>query len=261
MMRKHSLLTALLGLLLLAAPVQAHEFILKSDTPTPAKGQKTGLQAQAAHVFMISEEAENPANVRVQLLQNGANEDVSLSEDASLKALTGTFVLTTDGPALLAGHRLPQIWCETTQGEMEGSRAALEAKGVKVRSSGKYEKFAKTLLNPAPGDSLFSKALGQELEIVLLDNPAQIKPGDALSVQVLLRGKPASGVPVGFTHDGFSPEQDTYKNTAQTDAQGKAAFTADKPGLWMVRAAVAEDTPKGDADKHHLRATCVFPIR
>ena len=46
---------ALMGLMLSTA-AQAHEFILKPDTATPAAGQKTRLQAQAAHVFMVSEE-------------------------------------------------------------------------------------------------------------------------------------------------------------------------------------------------------------
>ena len=145
---------ALMGLMF-STSAQAHEFILKPDTATPAAGQKTRLQAQAAHVFMVSEEAEQPANVRLYLLQGDKKTDIALTEDKTVLALVGDFALSQNGPALLVGHRLPQIWCETTQGEMEGSRAALEAKGMKVKSSGKYEKFAKTLLNPASNDTLF----------------------------------------------------------------------------------------------------------
>lgn len=239
---------------------QAHEFILKPATATPAAGQKTALQAQAAHVFMVSEEAENPANVRLYLLENGKRTDIALTEDKALVSLVGSFSLARSGPALLVGHRLPQIWCETTQGEMEGSRAALEAKGMKVKSSGKYEKFAKTLLNPTHGDTLYAKPLGQDLEIVPLTNPADLKPGSTLTVQVLLRGKPVAEAPVGLTYDGFSKEKDVYAFKAKTDAQGKAAFTIDKPALWMARSAVVEKTPGSDADEHHLRATCVFPV-
>ena len=181
---------ALMGLMISSTATLAHEFILKPDTATPAAGQKTRMQAQAAHVFMVSEEAENPANVRLYLLQGDKKTDIALVEDKALVSLVGDFTLAQNGPAMLVGHRLPQIWCETTQGEMEGSRAALEAKGMKVKSSGKYEKFAKTLLNPASNDTLFGKALGQDLELVLLTNPADIKPGAPLNVQVLLRGKP-----------------------------------------------------------------------
>ena len=252
---------ALMGLMISSTAALAHEFILKPDTATPAAGQKTRLQAQAAHVFMVSEEAENPANVRLYLLQGDKKTDIALAEDKALVSLVGDFTLAQNGPAMLVGHRLPQIWCETTQGEMEGSRAALEAKGMKVKSSGKYEKFAKTLLNPASNDTLFGKALGQDLELVLLTNPADIKPGAPLNVQVLLRGKPLSNATVGLTHDAFSKEQDTYKSKVQTDAQGKASFTVDKPALWMLRTTVVEKTPGTDADEHHLRATYVFPVK
>ena len=251
---------ALLGLVLSTA-AQAHEFILKPDTATPAAGQKTRLQAQAAHVFMVSEEAENPANVRLYLLQNGKNTDIALAEDKTLAALVGDFTLAQNGPALLVGHRLPQIWCETTQGEMEGSSAALEAKGMKVKSSGKYEKFAKTLLNPSHDDKLYAKVLGQDLELVLLTNPADIKPGSPLNVQVLLHGKPVPNAAVGLTHDAYSKEQDPYKFKTQTDAQGKASFTVDAPALWMLRTTVVEKTPGADADEHHRRATYVFPVK
>ena len=251
---------ALVGLMLSSA-AQAHEFILKPDTATPSAGQKTRLQAQAAHVFMVSEEAEKPENVRLYLLQGDKKTDIALAEDKALLALVGEFALAQNGPALLVGHRLPQIWCETTQGEMEGSRAALEAKGMKVKSSGKYEKFAKTLLNPSHDDKLYSKVLGQDLELVLLTNPADVKPGSAVNVQVLLHGKPVPNATVGLTHDAFSKEQDTYKFKAQTDAQGKATFTVDAPALWMLRTTVVEKTPGADADEHHRRATFVFPVK
>ena len=251
---------ALVGLML-STGAQAHEFILKPDTATPAAGQKTRLQAQAAHVFMVSEEAEQPANVRLYLLQNDKKTDIALTEDKALLALVGDFALAQSGPALLVGHRLPQIWCETTQGEMEGSRAALEAKGMKIKSSGKYEKFAKTLLNPSHDDKLYGKALGQDLELVLLTNPADVKPGSPLNVQVLLHGKPVPNATVGLTHDAYSKEQDTYKFKAQTDAQGKATFTVDAPALWMLRTTVVEKTPGADADEHHRRAVYVFPVK
>ena len=251
-------LTALLGA---ALPATAHEFILKPDTATPAAGQKTRVQAQASHVFMISEEAEKPESVNLQLVQKGKSTPVTLTEDASLAALVGDILLTGTAPALLVGHRLPQIWCETTQGEMEGSRAALEAKGMKVKSSGKYEKFAKTLLNPSHDDKLYAKVLGQDLELVLLTNPADVKPGSPLNVQVLLHGKPVPNAAVGLTHDAYSKEQDTYKFKTQTDAQGKASFTVDAPALWMLRTTVVEKTPGADADEHHRRATYVFPVK
>lgn len=56
-LRLHLCTALALAGLVLSTAAQAHEFILKPDTATPAAGQKTRLQAQASHVFMVSEEA------------------------------------------------------------------------------------------------------------------------------------------------------------------------------------------------------------
>lgn len=52
----------------------AHEFIVKPDKMQAAKGESVGVQAQAAHVFMISEEAEPVETVVVELIQGNAKE-------------------------------------------------------------------------------------------------------------------------------------------------------------------------------------------
>ena len=242
-----------------AAVASAHEFIVKPDKVQAAKGENVGIQAQAAHVFMISEEAEPVETVVIEILQGKEKQPVKLSEDAGVKALVGKAALKADGPALLVGHRLPQIWSDTTEGVLEGDRKALEAKGKKVLKVGKYEKFAKTLINPTAGDTLYKKALGHDLEIVLLTNPADIKPGGEIKAEVLLNGKPVKA-PLGLTYDGYSTEEDAYAAKVETGTDGMASFKISKPGLWMLRAEFTEKLTDGSADKRNMRATYVFPV-
>ena len=227
-----------------ATLASAHEFIVKPDKTQAAKGESVGVQAQAAHVFMISEEAEPVETVVIELIQGNAKEPVKLAEDAKAKALVGKAALPADGPAMIVGHRLPQTWSDTTEGVLEGGRKDLEAKGKKVLKVGKYEKFAKTMLN---------------LEIVLLTNPADIKAGDDIKAEVLLNGKPVKA-PLGLTYDGYSAEQDAYMAKAETGADGMASFKVTKPGLWMLRTEVTEKLTDGSADKRNMRATYVFPV-
>ena len=242
-----------------ATLASAHEFIVKPDKTQAAKGENVGVQAQAAHVFMISEEAEPVETVVVELIQVNAKEPVKLAEDAKAKALVGKAALPADGPAMIVGHRLPQTWSDTTEGVLEGGRKDLEAKGKKVIKVGKYEKFAKTMLNPAANDGLYKKVLGHDLEIVLLTNPADIKAGDDIKAEVLLNGKPVKA-PLGLTYDGYSAEQDAYMAKAETGADGMASFKVTKPGLWMLRTEVTEKLTDGSADKRNMRATYVFPV-
>jgi hypothetical protein len=64
-----------------ATLASAHEFIVKPDKTQAAKGESVGVQAQAAHVFMISEEAEPVETVVVELIQGNAKEPVKLAEE------------------------------------------------------------------------------------------------------------------------------------------------------------------------------------
>ena len=123
---------------------------------------------------------------------------------------------------------------------------------------GKYEKFAKTLLNPAADNDLYKKNLGQQLEIVLLTNPAEIKGEGEIQIQTFLNGKPAR-TSLSITYDGYSKEEDTYLTETETDDQGSATVKITQAGLWMLRIAHTANLTGQDADKHNLRAVYVFP--
>ena len=101
------------AVLLLAGTGLAHEFILKPSKTTLAAGENFSVEAQSAHIFMISEEAESVDTVKVSLLQGDKETAVALAEDAVVNALTGTATLPEEGSALLVGHRLPQLWSDT----------------------------------------------------------------------------------------------------------------------------------------------------
>ena len=238
----------------------AHEFIVKPDKVEAGKGEPLGVQVQAAHVFMISEEAESPDDVKLEALQRGKANAVALSVAPAGTYLSGVVTLAEDGPALLSASRLPQLWSDTTSGVLAGDRAALEAQGTKVLAVGRYEKFAKTLINASPDDVLYKETLGQPLEIVLLDNPANIKPGDSIRCRVLYDGKPLATV-VGAAYDGHSKEADAYVSKTETGPDGEAAIKITRPGLWMLRADFTGPVKDGGADKVNMRATYVFGIK
>lgn len=262
-MRFASLLAAaMLSVPLFTAAGQAHEFFVvpRGDG---AKAAPVTVEAQAAHIFMQSEEAEKVENVRVDLLTaDGKKTSLTLAPSAASKALEGTVKGPVAAPAWLVGHRLPEIWSSTTEGVLLGDRAALEAQGKTVRSVGRYEKFTKTAF-VAGGDAAFwSKPLGQTLEIVPLASLSDLTAGDKLTVQVLLDGKPVPQAEVGLSYDGYSKEEDTYKQMLHTDAEGKVALPLDTPGLWLARAAVTRPVKDGKGvDEEQLRSTLVFPVK
>lgn len=240
----------------------AHEFIVKPGKLEASRGEPVDVQVQAAHVFMVSEEAEAVEDVELDVRQSGMAEPVALSVAAPGTYLHGIVSLAEEGPALFAARRLPQIWSDTTEGVLAGDRAVLEAQGKKVLAVGRYEKFAKTLINATPADTLYKEVLGQPLEIVLLDNPARLKPGDSIRCRVLYAGRPIVTT-VGAVYDGYSGEEDVYVSKTETGADGEALIKITAPGLWMLRAnfsGTIKDSGSGE-DKFDLRATYVFGVK
>ena len=99
----------------------------------------------------------------------------------------------------------------------------------------RYKRAFKCLLQvgDSPEGDLHKRPLGQEIEILLLQNPYELNPGDALDVQVLFEGKPlAGGLVTAFNRDGRRPLT-TIKKT--TDADGIARFKLDRDGFWLLR--------------------------
>ena len=100
-----------------------------------------------------------------------------------------------------------------------------------------YQRTLKTLVQvgkrPAPASEIYRQVLGQELEMVLVQNPYALDPGDDLDVRVLFRSEPLSGLLVkAYNGDGQGP---VSEHLARTGADGIARFNLAKDGLWLIR--------------------------
>ena len=105
-------------------------------------------------------------------------------------------------------------------------------------SSSQQERYARTLKSlirvgeTAEGD-LYKQAIGQKLEILLLQNPYLMDPGDNLQVQILFEGKTLPDKLVtAFNGDG---KQLVSTSTMHTNSEGIAEFTLERAGFWLIR--------------------------
>ena len=165
---------------------------------------------QSAHRFIVPEEAEILSRVKAGIIEDGKlieselkGNDEKLWIDFSVtpKDLSGSFIVT----AIKDG----ESWCVTNEGGKSGARKDWEARGLKVISANKYDKYAKAIFNASKGDKNFAQVLGQPLEIIPVTNPADAETGKYFDVKILLNGQPYTG-PVWATYDGFVTE---YENT------------------------------------------------
>lgn len=111
-----------------------------------------------------------------------------------------------------------------------------------------YSKYVKAILHTGPPDAFVTKAVGQPIEFVPLADPASLKPGDRLTVQILFRGSPAANLHVEAS--SASPGGAVkHRQLGRTDQAGKIQIPLDVPGFWKLHAIMMErrkDSTKAD---------------
>ncbi len=75
--------------------------------------------------------------------------------------------------------------------------------------------------------------VGQRLEILLLQNPYLLDPGDDIEVQVLFDGEPLHDKLVKAFHK--TGRGVVTKSKARTNQDGIARFRLDEAGPWLIR--------------------------
>jgi uncharacterized GH25 family protein len=99
----------------------------------------------------------------------------------------------------------------------------------------RYTKWAKAVVDvgdePGTGGDWAATA-GQTLEIVPLDHPNRVRPGESLRLRVLLDSEPLSGARIV----GSRASGPTRELVSSTDERGEAEVTVPAPGRWHVRA-------------------------
>lgn len=232
---------------------QAHEFIVVPEKwNSYSQDQQLPFSVISSHVFMKSEELENPANVKVDYM----GQDIKLTANEPFHSYSGTVKLENDGAALIHGHRLGEVWSKTVQGVLKGDKSSLQG----VIWSKKYEKFCKTIVPVAGKTKGWDTKTGDTLEIMPLTNPLTLKRGDNLEVQVLYKGQPVSVETITATYDGFTDNANSYAYSTEPYGEGKAKVKISESGLWMVRVQYVAEEKGDNYDQHVMRAVLVFPV-
>ena len=129
--------------------------------------------------------------------------------------------------------------------------------------SNHFEQYAKALINVSVSDSSYSRPVGHALEIIPMANPAGLKGGDYLPVQVLFKGKPAKFFPVYSTYAGFSTKDD-FAFATTTDSKGMAQIRILHHGPWLIKARIklpAPDELKEKCNDMSYTATLSFEVK
>lgn len=122
------------------------------------------------------------------------------------------------------------------------------------------ESTSKALINLAPGAPGFGTISGDRLEVVPLTNPAEVKVGDEMPLQLLFDGKPLSAR-VFATYDGFSTREGTFAATTVAEKDGSAHVKITAPGLWVVKVSHTHVESAATHGRYSANANVVFQVK
>ena len=172
------------------------------------------LPCAAADLFLTPSSFEVSAGERITVTMDGAAWTTAQIKDPVLIAATGVYNLTN----LRASDRAVLA---------DGVAKARGSLIVAAQSVGPLSYFAKALLTcDSPGETA-RKLVGHALEIVPVSAPL----GGVISIEVLLRGKPASGLDVEIISGGGS-----RRDAGLSGGDGKLRIEVGTAGMYRVTA-------------------------
>lgn len=213
--------------LALPLPALAHFLWLSPSEFMPKQGNHLKMYVCLGHRFPLEDFFNTNRVTGLELYgPQGKAVKVPVLNDFMFQ----TEALSQPGVYLAATEKKPGFFTTLTKGFARKPKPGLE--GIKKCSQFLY--IMKTVVVVGQGgQGDVSRRLGQSLELVPLDNPAQLKPGDFMRIQVLLKGKPLRGAFVYATYAGFS-DSGAFAYTNQADRDGIFTLRVLHPGIWLV---------------------------
>lgn len=123
----------------------------------------------------------------------------------------------------------------------------------------RYTKYAKALVQVGEdGPEAYGRRVGHPIELVPLDDPFSLHPGDRFRARLLWRGEPLADhvVFAGRAGAGAGPT-----SHARTDADGVVEFPVFVPGAWYLKAIhMAEDPDDPEVEYRSNWTTLTFRV-
>ena len=236
------------------APLYAHEFWITPVTTPLALGSTARLSLRVGEQFTGDLVGwSKPQTVRLRLVSSLGVQDIS-GQVPVVPVADLPITLTAPGTHLVAYESQPnaitlsadRFHAYLHDEGLDFIKAQRDAAGqAKLPGRERYRRYVKTLLavrgTQADGAAVavHAQTLGQRLELVPVNNPLDLLPGDALSVQVMFEGKPLPGALLKAWHKtgGAASTQaggQTLIIRATTDLQGITTVNLPYPGAWML---------------------------
>ncbi len=243
---KTSLLAAF-AFLAMSQTAPAHEFIVTTESYSQNAGQKLAVSLLMTETWIQPDRIAPADAVTLEVIGTDTRNLVDVRPgDKKLNAE----VTVPDGEFVLLGSLVR---------DRNEKPRAVEGQPVPQERMTRSAIFSKTFVNLTASSKIWSRAVGSRLEIIPQSNPATLKPGENLTVQVLFDGKPVAAR-VQATFDGKGAKGHSFVVRTNSDESGMAKIPVDRDGLWLVRAKYTLDEAKEGYVHYAGGANIVFNV-
>ena len=155
-----------------------------------------------------------------------------------------------EGSYLVIAEYQPNFWSKNSNGWKRQSMTEMTDASY-CEQTRMYGKYIANIGHDSASKGIISQPIGQMLEIVPLENPANVQVGGRMKVRVLFKGEPLTNHVVTATFDGFdtSDRSKTHKVEAQafsdvTGDDGTVDIIPLRQGFWKVNVEHKTDFPE-----------------
>jgi len=245
--------------------LRAHDTWLAPRTYLVAPGARAIFDVTSHDGFPALDYAVDPARIaRSGLRLGGENVPLAVARRAA-KSLELEALLATSGVGVgfveLKPRRLELLADKVAEylGDIGGGGGVADDPATRPpqrRWREEYRKLAKTILRAGDADDrAWGEPLGLDLEIVPEADPTRLRAGGVLSVRVLDRGRPRSGLAVASVNAARGKRE-----FATTDAQGRVAIRVDHSGPWLLAATALRPAGQPGLEWRSEFATLTFAV-
>jgi uncharacterized GH25 family protein len=238
---------ALLAVLLLAAPMHAHDTWLAPDRFRAATPGPVTLSLSSGMEFPKLDHAIAPDRVASANWQSARGRGALPTGTSAAHALefradagqriTVYSVVLHPRPSKLKREQVREYIDHLGIPNASEVFAAWEQSAKSEETGYRYMKYAKTFVRTGAADSsrAWAEPAGMRLELIPQNDPTSVTSGGTLDVVLLDRGKPLPRYPVALFREGA-----TEPVSAVTDAEGRVRLTLPAAGRYMLRATTLE---------------------
>ena len=218
--------------------LSAHDFWLASSAPA---GARTTVTANVGEVFPKGTSFTQPdrvdqwrvlgTNGEIAVGRDFRREGESLAVDVSLPAPGAYLGVMTIGARTIEmkGDEFTDYLKEEGLTQIIAARKAAGESDQTVTE--RYARYAKIALRNGDGSGAhLTRPAGLKAEFIPSSDPTALRPGQALSLQLIADRKPVSDAEVTAVNaSGGSPVK------VRTDKDGRVELKLDRPGSWLVK--------------------------